>query len=154
MTVVSVCFMSWPMSTDAFSHIQNTRQVKPLQYLNIHGGGIRSGTNTELHAMPIDFSGAMQSASSTTTAITSSPLFEYFLQTVISYAVPAFFAVVTIFFAASAFKKDKSGEEGDESFIGTAVSELYSDLYGDSSKKSKMPDFSFGQPKKPSLNTD
>ena len=74
--------------------------------------------------------GAMGSASASSSAITSSPLFEYFLQTVISYAVPTFFTLVTIFFAASAFRKR---EGADFSAINpeTAIAELYNDLYGE-----------------------
>jgi hypothetical protein len=76
--------------------------------------------------------GVWQAASSTVSAVTSSDLFSFFLQTLISYGVPAFFVVVIIAFAMVMFSDD---EDEDLDFGGTAVSELYNDLYGNYSKK-------------------
>lgn len=106
-------------------------------------------SSTELRALPSIVNGAIQTASSATDAITSSALFEYFLQTVISYAVPAFFAIIVIFFASASFRK-----RGNDEFAfdrETAVSELYSDLYGDAKDaRGGGGGFSFGPPRKPS----
>jgi hypothetical protein len=85
---------------------------------------------SELRALPAMVDGAITSASAASTAITSSPLFEYFLQTVISYAVPTFFALLTVFYAASAFRK-RDGVDFSSINPETAISELYSDLYGE-----------------------
>jgi hypothetical protein len=79
--------------------------------------------------------------------MTSSLLFSYFLETVISYAVPTFFTVLTIGFAASVFKKDK--DDYDTMDEDTAITELYSDFYGDSKKGSRG--LSFGKPSKKKL---
>jgi Peptidase family S49 N-terminal/Peptidase family S49 len=86
--------------------------------------------SSKIYALPPMLDGAIVSASAASATVTSSPLFEYFLQTVISYAVPTFFTLVTIFFAASAFRKRESV---DFSSVNpeTAIAELYSDLYGE-----------------------
>jgi serine protease SohB len=68
----------------------------------------------------------------------SSDLFSYFLQTLIANGVPAFFVVGVIFFGASMLGKNRNDEFSGET---TVLSELYSDLYGDDSKKGG---FSFG----------
>ena len=132
--------------TDAFL-LPKKLQQKPLQ--PTRSLEIPVGT-TKLQAASMDMNGALQTASAATSAITSSPLFKYFLQTLISYAVPTFFLLVTIFFAASAFKNK---DDPEDNFMdgGSAISELFSDLYGEGPKKGKMPDFSFGKPKKSQL---
>jgi len=107
------------------------------------GESSKAGPETELF---LGFNDALESVSSATDAMASSSLFEFFLQTVISYAVPTFFTLLTIGFSAFLFKKSK----GDEDFVGdnkSALSELYSDLYGDESKKNFSP---FGKSNKSS----
>jgi len=91
--------------------------------------------------MPAIADSTIESASAVSASIMSSPLFEYFLQTVISYAVPTFFTLVTIFFAASAFRK-KDGSDFSAINPETAISELYSDLYGEA--KPQRGGFAFG----------
>ncbi len=101
-------------------------------------------TPSQLKVLPSIVDGVITTASSATDVITSSALFEYFFQTVISYAVPTFFAIITIFFAATSFRR-----KGNDQFAfdrETAVSELYSDLYGDG--KDPRGGFSFGPPRK------
>ena len=74
---------------------------------------------------------AIQAASSGLDSAVSSPLFDYFMQSIISNGVPAFFTLIIIFFAAKMFRGSK-----DDSFeTETAVSGLYDDLYGDQKKK-------------------
>jgi hypothetical protein len=81
-----------------------------------------------------------QAASSVASSVTSSEIFSFFLQTLISNGVPAFFVIVVIAFGASKFRK-KDGDEfsGDN----TVVSELYNDLYGNND--AKKGGFSFGK---------
>jgi hypothetical protein len=82
---------------------------------------------------------ASSAASSSASSVTSSDLFSFFLQTLITNGVPAFFVLVVIAFGASKFRKN-----ADDEFMGdsTVVSELYNDLYGNDSKKGG---FSFGK---------
>ena len=91
--------------------------------------------------------GVMKTASAATDSMTSSPLFSYFLETLIAYAVPTFFAIVTIGFAAVAFSKNRDREDamGKDSVI----AELYNDLYGESQKG--MGGFPFQKPSKTKL---
>jgi hypothetical protein len=105
-----------------------------------------STTTTLKVFLPTFVDGALTTASSASSSMTASPLFEYFLQTVISYAVPSFFTIITLFFAAASFRNSKSGGGGGggggyDDFgrmdAQTAVSELYSDLYGDSKEQQK-----------------
>ena len=84
--------------------------------------------------------GVTKVASSGLDSATSSPLFEYFMQTIISNGVPAFFTVVTFFFVAKFFRGSKDDSFREE----TAISELYEDLYGSQKKKGSMGGLSFG----------
>lgn len=121
---------------------------QPLWPLDKH----RRSSPTQLQALPGFLDGAIQAVTSSSNAITSSPMFEFFLQTVISYAVPTFFALVTIFFAASSFR---SKDDDDDSFSmdrNTAVAELYSDLYDDPSPTSSRSGFRFGGRSRGGLN--
>jgi hypothetical protein len=89
--------------------------------------------------------GSQMLLASTETLI-SSPLFTFFMQTVISAVIPSIAVITVIFFAADKFMGDDdedSGSRGGE----TAVSELYNDLYGDEKKSS----FGFGKSKKSSV---
>jgi hypothetical protein len=103
--------------------------------------------STSLKAVPF-LDNVLSTASSATSGMTSTPLFAYFLETVISFAVPTFFTILTIAYAASVFKRDK--DDDDSMDEGTAITELYSDLYGDSKKESRG--FTFGKPSKKKLN--
>eukprot|EP00934_Nitzschia_sp_Nitz4_P005275 Nitzschia sp. Nitz4//scaffold13_size275219//176150//178347//NITZ4_000889-RA/size275219-augustus-gene-0.268-mRNA-1//-1//CDS//3329536059//5265//frame0 len=86
-------------------------------------------TSSSLNVVPPE---AVSMATSTTAANGSpdADLLSFFIQTVISYAVPAFFALFTLGATNSAFQdfgKDFVPKEEKE----TAVSMLYNDLYGD-----------------------
>lgn len=125
-------------STEAF--VVPTKTVRPTSKLlpEPAQGGIRSTAtvSTQLNVMPTMMDGAIKTAALTTESITSSPLFTYFIETIISYSVPTVFSLIVIFFAASSFNKGKKG--GPVSFFdgNTVASELYDDLYGDTKEAS------------------
>ena len=89
----------------------------------------------------------LQPSHITTTTRTSTKLHSYdtkhlttyFLETVISNGVPALFTLIVIAFAANAFRPKRS--KADDMIImagaeSNAISELYTDLYGDGSSSS------------------
>jgi hypothetical protein len=92
----------------------------------------------------------LDTVSSVADSVTYTPMFAFFLQTVISYAVPTFFTLLTIGFAAFLFKKNKNQEgfSNDKS----AISELYDDLYG--AKKIGFGMSPFGKPVRFSKNVN
>jgi hypothetical protein len=101
-------------------------------------GKSRLSSSTPLFLFPMD-QGTAQLVSTAvvdTSSFTSSPLFLYFMQALISNGVPTFFVLITVFFTAKLFK-DSSNRREDMEDGETAISELYSDLYGDSSSSSK-----------------
>ena len=79
--------------------------------------------------------------------VASSDLFIYFVQTLIANGVPTFFVLLTIYFAASAFRRDKDEDGGRGS---TVIDELYSDLYDEG--PNKQGGFSFGPRRKRPTN--
>lgn len=73
-------------------------------------------------------------------ALDSNALLTFFIQTLISYGVPAVLSIVVIAFAASSFRKaqkDKSNVSADGLLKSdTAVAQLYNDLYGNQGQSS------------------
>ena len=101
---------------------------------NTHG----SNSNHVLHALPSIITSTSSSLQFPT--VDSSALTQYFLETLISYGVPAFFWIVIIAFAAKSFNASKkntnrtaSGPNGNlfGQSSSNVVSALYDDLYGD-----------------------
>jgi hypothetical protein len=82
--------------------------------------------------------------------VDTSALSQYFLETLISSGVPAFFWIAVIAFAAKSFKnaKESSSNQGPNGglFGKTAVTELYDDLYGTSNDSTPKPFLPFGRP--------
>lgn len=83
--------------------------------------------------------------------VDTSAITQYFLETLISSGVPAFFWIVVIAFAAKSLKnaKESSSNRGPNGglFGKTAVTELYDDLYGTSNESSSpRPFLPFGKP--------
>lgn len=143
----SITFSGHPAGNDGVANIGGVRRSQtavafsPTVSAYSSTSSPSSSSTSALQALPAFLDGAMTTASSASASVTASPLFEYFLQTVISYAVPSFFTIITIVFAAASFRKRRGGDGDDEfSFMDrdTAVAELYSDLYGDSKESSSM----------------
>lgn len=99
------------LATAAHVVVQPTRQLQPSHITTT------TRTSTQLHSYD------------------TKQLTTFFLETVISNGVPALFTLIVIAFAANAFRPKRSDMmmAGAES---NAISELYTDLYGDGSSSS------------------
>lgn len=128
---------------------------------SFHRGAIHSSGSTsirrnnsninKLHALPLSNLPSLPSLPSLAISVDTSSLTQYFLETLISYGVPAFFWIVIIAFAAKAFKGSKkdaqmSGRGPNGNLFGTSrtnvINELYSDLYdgtADDDDRNKSP---------------
>eukprot|EP00977_Amphora_coffeiformis_P018296 scaffold6378_cov176-Amphora_coffeaeformis.AAC.7 len=74
----------------------------------------------------------------------SSPLMNYFLETLIANGVPALFSIIVIGFAAVMFGKSRRGQQADILETRNPVARLYEDLYGDQKQDDKMMSSFFG----------
>lgn len=93
--------------------------ARPTQSLSFPSE-TKTQTSTQLYSSMVDESG----------------LLNFFLMKLIETGIPTTFTIITIIFAAKAFK----GKGGDETTqVSPAVSELYDDLYGNNGRKSSPP---------------
>jgi hypothetical protein len=109
-----------------------------------------TASNIALSALPPSemLSSSFQVASASLESITSSSLFNYFVEKLIDASIPALVSVGVISFFFSQFKKSRGNDENDDEAAesATAISELYNDLYSNTKgsgimKRSSMNPF-------------
>ena len=90
-------------------------------------------TSTTLYALEPSsvLLASMGEAATSTDALASSPLMNYFLETLITNGVPALFSIIVIGFAAVMFGKSRKSQQDDLLETRNPVAQLYNDLYGD-----------------------
>jgi len=138
--------MSLFLNVDAFAPVSSfskplgTKSLSPSTY-----GGYRASPR-------LNFIGHNAvSLPSINLGVDTAALTQYFLETLISSGVPAFFWIVVIAFAAKSLKNAKESSGNNQGpngglFGKTAVTELYDDLYGPTNESSPRSFLPFGRP--------
>lgn len=123
--------------TDAFA--PNTKNI-------IVGGPASTSTSQKFNTAQLPSTSTSLAAlptPSVSLSVDTPALTQFFLETLISYGVPAFFWIVIIAFAAKSFKgAQKSGNDGMPNgglFGKNVVGDLYDDLYGSTNEQNKSP---------------
>jgi len=147
--VASALLLAEPFSIDAFVPSSTITQLDieknhPVftSKGNEHGRIVKSSSSHfQLHALP-------SSSNLVSVTVDTTSLVQFFLETLISYGVPAFFTIFVIGFAAKSFKgakKTNSVGANGGLFGKNVVTDLYDDLYGSSEDaKKKSPLYMLG----------